>query len=115
MPFTRTAAAVTEEQNDAWNAAAKDARLVHLEAQAIQALLTAAETFEHVTFPCALIAGDVVILHLLNKAGLLKNGKVKVCRRTTRPVARAFAFDRIASIYLQATDLSPTCMTRCTL
>lgn len=73
-----TAAVATEEQNNAWNDATKEDRLAHLEAQAIKALKIAAETFDNVTFPCALIAGDVVILHLLDKAGLLKSGKVKV-------------------------------------
>ena len=29
-------------------------------------------------FPCALIAGDVVILNLLSRLGLLENGRVKV-------------------------------------
>mmetsp|Transcript_40151 Transcript_40151/g.48654 ORF Transcript_40151/g.48654 Transcript_40151/m.48654 type:complete len:447 (+) Transcript_40151:64-1404(+) len=71
-------AEVSEEMNNEWNKAAVADRLNHLEAQAIQSLKTACENFEHVTFPCALIAGDVVILELLNKAGLLTNGKCKI-------------------------------------
>lgn len=30
--------------------------------------------FKHTVFPCALIAGDVVILHLLHKHGLIDKG-----------------------------------------
>ncbi len=45
---------------------------------ALQALKTAAENFERPTFPCALIAGDVVILNLLDKLGYLSSGKVPV-------------------------------------
>lgn len=40
-------------------------------------LRKAAANFSHPVFPCALIAGDVVILHLLHRLGLLSNGKVK--------------------------------------
>ena len=45
---------------------------------ALQALKTAAENFERPAFPCALIAGDVVILNLLDKLGYLSSGKVPV-------------------------------------
>ena len=44
----------------------------------MQVLKTAAENFQHPVFPCALIAGDVVILNLLSKLGYLESGKVKV-------------------------------------
>lgn len=44
----------------------------------LQVLRAAAENFEHPVFPCALIAGDVAILHLLSKLGYLQSGKVKV-------------------------------------
>ena len=36
------------------------------------------ENFERPAFPCALIAGDVVILNLLDKLGYLSSGKVPV-------------------------------------
>lgn len=38
----------------------------------------AIDGFERPVFPCALIAGDVVILDLLSHLGCLKNGRVKV-------------------------------------
>ncbi len=44
----------------------------------MQALKTAVENFERPAFPCALIAGDVVILHLLEKLDYLSSGKVPV-------------------------------------
>eukprot|EP00271_Cylindrocystis_brebissonii_P011921 TRINITY_DN29944_c0_g1_i1.p1 TRINITY_DN29944_c0_g1~~TRINITY_DN29944_c0_g1_i1.p1 ORF type:complete len:351 (-),score=66.84 TRINITY_DN29944_c0_g1_i1:449-1420(-) len=61
-----------------WNAAARTARLEHLESQALDTLRKTLDNFEHPTFPCALIAGDVVILDLLNKVGAYKNPKFKV-------------------------------------
>jgi phosphoadenosine phosphosulfate reductase len=36
------------------------------------------ERFERPVFPCALIAGDVVILHLLHRLGVLASGRVSV-------------------------------------
>jgi hypothetical protein len=57
-----------------FNHEATKQRLEFLEKQAIKALHTAAEQFKRPTFPCALIAGDVVILHLLHKEGLLDKG-----------------------------------------
>ena len=44
----------------------------------MDALRTAVERFERPTFPCALIAGDVVILHLLHRLGYLASGRVQV-------------------------------------
>lgn len=49
-----------------------------LQESALQALRDAAENFERPAFPCALIAGDVVILNLLDKLGYLSSGKVPV-------------------------------------
>eukprot|EP00884_Botryococcus_braunii_P008817 jgi/Botrbrau1/17937/Bobra.50_1s0033.2 len=49
-----------------------------LEAQALQAIKDAVEAFKTPAFPCALIAGDVVILELLDRAGYLRSGRVPV-------------------------------------
>eukprot|EP00793_Prasinoderma_coloniale_P000744 PRCOL_00003894-RA len=49
-----------------------------LEAEAIGAIEKAVENFDHPVFPCAFIAGDVVIMHLLDKLGYLSSGKVQV-------------------------------------
>jgi len=46
--------------------------------QALETLRTAVDSSEHPVFPCALIAGDVVILELLAKLDYLKTGKVAV-------------------------------------
>ena len=53
-------------------------KLSHLQSHSSKVLQQAAENFEHPVFPCALIAGDVVILDLLSRLGYLKDGKVKV-------------------------------------
>ena len=52
-------------------------RLDYLIQQAKDALKFAVKNGP-VTFPCACIAGDVVILHLLHELGYLKTGEVKV-------------------------------------
>ena len=49
-----------------------------MQKQALETLKTAVESSEHPVFPCALIAGDVVILDLLSKLDYLKNGRVSV-------------------------------------
>lgn len=41
-------------------------------------LKQAVDNFKHPVFPCALIAGDVVILDLLARLDYLKTGRVKV-------------------------------------
>lgn len=46
--------------------------------QALETLKTCVENSEHPVFPCALIAGDVVILDLLSKLDFLRNGRVAV-------------------------------------
>lgn len=46
--------------------------------QALETLQTAANNFQHPVFPCALIAGDVVILHLLKRLNLLGSSDAKV-------------------------------------
>ncbi len=45
---------------------------------ALSSLQTAVESFERPAFPCALIAGDVVILHLLSRLGYLSSGHVPI-------------------------------------
>nr|CAD32963.1 phosphoadenosine-phosphosulphate reductase [Physcomitrium patens] len=60
------------------NEQARDARLQHLEAQALETLQKTVENFEKPAFPCALIAGDVVILDLLHRIGAFSDNKVKI-------------------------------------
>lgn len=57
---------------------AKTKRLDLLERQALETLKIAVESSEHPVFPCALIAGDVVILEMLAKLDYLKTGRVSV-------------------------------------
>ena len=59
-------------------AESKEMRLKHLEEQAMYALKISCENFDHAVFPNAMIAGDVVITHLLSRLGYLKDGKCKV-------------------------------------
>jgi phosphoadenylyl-sulfate reductase (thioredoxin) len=59
-------------------AESKDMRLKHLEEQAMFALKIAVENYGNAVFPNALIAGDVVITHLLDRMGYLKSGKCKI-------------------------------------
>ena len=49
-----------------------------LQDQALTALRAAVDTFERPVFPCALIAGDVVLLHLLHELGYLADKRVTV-------------------------------------
>jgi phosphoadenylyl-sulfate reductase (thioredoxin) len=56
----------------------KDQRLKHLEEQAMDALKVAVENLDNAVFPNAMIAGDCVITHLLDRLGYLKSGKVKI-------------------------------------
>lgn len=73
-----SASAPPGEQLEAWNAEARATRLAHLEEQALDTLRKALDAFERPTFPCALIAGDVVLLHLLSRAGAFQMPKSKV-------------------------------------
>jgi len=59
-------------------AASKEMRLKHLEEQAMYALKISCENYSNAVFPNAMIAGDVVITHLLDRLGYLKDGKCKV-------------------------------------
>lgn len=63
---------------EVWNKEARSSRLAHLEAQALKALEHTLEAYERPAFPCALIAGDVVILDLLHKLGAFKQPKLNV-------------------------------------
>lgn len=47
---------------ETWNQQARDARLQHLEAQALETLKITVDNFQKPAFPCALIAGDVVCI-----------------------------------------------------
>ena len=49
-----------------------------LQDQALTALRAAVDTFKRPVFPCALIAGDVVLLHLLHELGYLADKRVTV-------------------------------------
>lgn len=63
---------------EAYIAESKEMRLKHLEEQAMFALKIAVENYGNAVFPNALIAGDCVITHLLDRMGYLKDGKCKV-------------------------------------
>merc|ERR1719253_2431304 len=53
-------------------------RLKYLEEQAMFALKISCENYGDAVFPNAMIAGDVVITHLLHRLGYLKDGKAKI-------------------------------------
>lgn len=61
-----------------FNAEGKEMRLKHLEEQAMYALKISCENYGNAVFPNAMIAGDVVITHLLHRMGYLKDGKCTV-------------------------------------
>jgi len=63
---------------EAFIAESKEMRLKHLEEQAMFALKIAVENYGNAVFPNAMIAGDVVITHLLHRMGYLKDGQAKV-------------------------------------
>ena len=74
-PLTRSAAAYDQEQ---FITESKNMRLNHLEEQAMYALKISCENYENAVFPNAMIAGDVVITHLLHRMGYLKSGQAKI-------------------------------------
>eukprot|EP00798_Chlamydomonas_sp_ICE-L_P031966 gene31966-33893_t len=78
-PLKSTATNVLSTAADvpAWVDEDKASRMNFLEMASMDALKRAA-TLPNPVFPCALIAGDVAILHLLHRLDLLKSGKVKV-------------------------------------
>lgn len=59
-------------------AQSKEMRLSYLEEQAMYALKISCENYDNAVFPNALIAGDVVITHLLHRLGYLTDGKCSV-------------------------------------
>lgn len=61
-----------------FNAEGKEMRLKYLEEQAMYALKISCENYDNAVFPNAMIAGDVVITHLLHRLGYLKDGKCKI-------------------------------------
>mmetsp|Transcript_2399 Transcript_2399/g.3365 ORF Transcript_2399/g.3365 Transcript_2399/m.3365 type:complete len:449 (-) Transcript_2399:87-1433(-) len=61
-----------------FNAVGKEMRLKYLEDQAMYALKISCENYGNAVFPNAMIAGDVVITHLLDRMGYLKDGKCKI-------------------------------------
>jgi hypothetical protein len=77
----RGSAAVMGASAGAWDqqtvekleAASKKARIVHLEQQAMDAIQQAVDSGAQVVFPNALIAGDVVLTHLISRLGLFEN------------------------------------------
>lgn len=61
-----------------FNFVGKEMRLNHLEEQAIYALEISCRNYANAVFPNAMIAGDVVITHLLHRMGYLKDNKCKI-------------------------------------
>jgi len=80
MPVRSNNVAIAAEQFDQeqFIAESKEMRLKHLEEQAMYALKISCENFDNAVFPNAMIAGDVVITHLLHRMGYLKDGKCTV-------------------------------------
>jgi len=70
-----TSLAMAEEAFDQeqFNADGKEMRLKYLEEQAMYALKISCENYGNAVFPNAMIAGDVVITHLLGRLGYLKD------------------------------------------
>jgi len=61
-----------------FNAEGKEMRLKYLEEQAMYALKISCENYGNAVFPNAMIAGDVVITHLLHRLGYLQDGKCTI-------------------------------------
>jgi len=75
-----TASFMAEElfDQEQFNQEGKDMRLKYLEEQAMYALKISCDNYGNAVFPNAMIAGDVVITHLLDRLGYLKDGKCKI-------------------------------------
>ncbi|KAJ1634041.1 phosphoadenosine-phosphosulfate reductase [Pavlovales sp. CCMP2436] len=78
MAATADVAAKVFFDQEGFIAESKELRLKHLEEQAMFALKIACENYENAVFPNALIAGDVVITHLLHRLGYLKDGRCTI-------------------------------------
>jgi len=75
LPSSLSSTTYDQEQ---FIAESKAMRLAHLEEQAMYALKISCENYDNAVFPNAMIAGDVVITHLLGRLGYLESGKAKV-------------------------------------
>jgi len=77
---SKTAIPMAEEvfDQEQFNNEGKDMRLKYLEDQAMYALKISCENYGNAVFPNAMIAGDVVITHLLGRMGYLKDKKCKI-------------------------------------
>ena len=75
-----TSLAMAEEvfDQEKFNTEGKEMRLKYLEEQAMYALKISCENYGNAVFPNAMIAGDVVITHLLHRLGYLKDGKCTI-------------------------------------
>lgn len=76
----KTAIPMAEEvfDQEQFNNEGKEIRLKYLEDQAMYALKISCENYGNAVFPNAMIAGDVVITHLLGRMGYLKDKKCKI-------------------------------------
>ena len=76
----RRNASTTQEEISSWVEKARVSRLQHLEEQASTTIRKAVEAAsgEPIAFPCALIAGDVIMLELMHRLGYLTSGAIKV-------------------------------------
>ena len=81
------------------------------------ALKTSCENFDNPVFPNAMIAGDIVITHLLHRLGYLESGKCKVMVvdtfhlfliRRSRSSTRSKEYNFEAEIFGPTASPSPT-------
>jgi len=77
---SKTAKYMAEDvfDQEQFNSEGKEMRLKYLEDQAMYALKISCENYGNAVFPNAMIAGDVVITHLLHRMGYLNDGKCKI-------------------------------------
>lgn len=77
-PRTTLPMAAEAFDQEQFNSEGKEMRLKYLEDQAMYALKISCENYGNAVFPNAMIAGDVVITHLLDRMGYLKDNKCKI-------------------------------------